>query len=61
MCAVCGQKGEELNKSEYYLIKSDVLPEVFGKVMEVKRLLSLKKASSVNEAVKIAGMSRSAY
>lgn len=50
-----------MDKSDYYLIKADVLPEVFGKVMEVKRLLASKKASSVNEAVKIAGMSRSAF
>ncbi len=47
--------------SDYYLIKSDVLPEVFKKVMEVKRLLSSKKVNSVNEAVNSVGMSRSAY
>lgn len=50
-----------MSNSEYYLVKSDVLPEVFQKVMEVKRILSLGKASSVNEAVNIAGLSRSAY
>ncbi|MDD2393090.1 MAG: ACT domain-containing protein [Eubacteriales bacterium] len=48
-------------KTEYYLIKSDILPEVFTKVMEVKRLLGLGKATSVNQAVKMVDLSRSAY
>ncbi len=47
--------------SDYLLIKSDVLPEVFLKVMQVKRLLSSGKADSVNEAVRKVGLSRSAY
>jgi chorismate mutase len=42
---------------EYYLVKSDILPEVFVKVMAVKRLLNSGKAVSVNEAVKQAGLS----
>ena len=47
--------------SEYFLVKSDMLPEVFLKVMQVKRLLSSGKADSVNEAVQRIGLSRSAY
>ena len=47
--------------SDYLLIKSDVLPEVFLKVMQVKRLLSSGKADSVNEGVRTVGLSRSAY
>lgn len=47
--------------SEYFLVKSDMLPEVFIKVMQVKRLLSSGKADSVNEAVQRIGLSRSAY
>ncbi len=47
--------------SEYFLIKADVLPDVFLKVMRVKRLLSSGKADSVNEAVRQIGLSRSAY
>lgn len=47
--------------SEFFLVKSDMLPEVFGKVMTVKRLLSSGKAESVNEAVQRVGLSRSAY
>lgn len=50
-----------MKKNEYYLIKAEVLPEVFNKVMEVKRLLSSGKAVSVNQAVKKVDLSRSAY
>jgi len=46
---------------DYLLVKVDVLPEVFVKVMEVKRLLNAGKSKSVNEAVQIVGLSRSAY
>ena len=51
-------KKEELN---YYIVREDVLPDVFIKVMEVKRLLDLKFVPSVNEAVRRVGISRSAY
>ncbi len=61
MCAQDGHRVTIMKKAEYYLIQSDVLPEVFIKVMEVKRLLGSGKASSVNQAVKIAELSRSAY
>ena len=47
--------------SEFFLVKSDMLPDVFNKVMAVKRLLSAGKADSVNEAVRKVGLSRSAY
>lgn len=50
-----------MSDSEFFLVKSDVLPEVFIKVMAVKRLLSSGKADSVNEAVQRVGLSRSAY
>lgn len=50
-----------MTNSEYYLVKADVLPDVFQKVMDVKRILGSGKASSVNEAVTKVGLSRSAY
>lgn len=52
---------ESVSDNEFYLVKSVVLPEVFLKVMDVKRLLSSGKISSVNEAVRVVGISRSAY
>ncbi len=48
-------------KSELLLVKTDVLPEVFGKVVEAKHLLSCKKAKSASEAAKMCGISRSAF
>lgn len=48
-------------KDEYFLVKAEILPEVFVKVMSVKRLLNSGKARSVNEAVQQVGLSRSAY
>ncbi len=50
-----------MTDGEFYLVKSEVLPEVFQKVMAVKRILSSGKASSVYEAVAVVGLSRSAY
>lgn len=47
--------------SEFFLVKSDMLPEIFIKVMAVKRLINSGKADSVNEAVQKVGLSRSAY
>ena len=47
--------------NDYFLVKASVLPEVFVKVMEVKRLLNSGKYRSVNEAVQRVGLSRSAY
>ena len=46
---------------DYLLVRANVLPEVFVKVMDVKRLLNAGKSKSVNEAVQIVGISRSAY
>jgi chorismate mutase len=49
------------NGSKYFLVDSTVLPEVFSKVIEVKKILSLGKIKTVNDAVREVGMSRSAY
>ena len=45
----------------YLLVESTVLPEVFLKVIEAKQLLVSGQVHSVNEAARIAGLSRSAY
>ncbi|MCX7842281.1 MAG: ACT domain-containing protein [Clostridia bacterium] len=47
--------------SKYFLVDTSVLPEVFIKVIEVKKILSTGKIKAVNEAVKEAGISRSAF
>lgn len=48
-------------KSTYFLVDSSVLPEVFTKVIEVKKILSKGVVKTVNDAVKEVGLSRSAY
>ncbi len=49
------------NSPKYYLVEASALPEVFLKVAEAKRLLSTGEASTVNEATRITGISRSAF
>lgn len=49
------------NKPVYYLVSSDVLPEIFLKVVETNKLLQHGKAKTINEAVAMTGISRSAY
>ncbi|AUG58353.1 MAG TPA: ACT domain-containing protein [Ruminiclostridium sp.] len=49
------------NASKYYLVDSSVLPKVFTKVVEVKRILESGTIKNVNEAVKKVGISRSTY
>lgn len=46
---------------EYYLVDKRVLPDVFVKVMEVKQRINTGDSASINEAVRKAGLSRSAY
>lgn len=48
-------------KSTYLLVDSAILPEVFIKVIEAKKLLSSHSDKTVNDAVKEAGISRSAF
>ncbi len=43
------------------IIDSCVLPEVFVKVIEAKRLLASKKAKSTADAVRMCGISRGAF
>jgi chorismate mutase len=45
----------------YFLVDAIILPEVFAKVIEVKKILSLGNIKTVNDAVKEVGISRSAY
>ena len=49
------------NNPKYYIIESTALPDVFLKVAEAKRLLETGEASTVNEATRRTGISRSAF
>ncbi len=48
-------------ESVFFLVDSVILPDVFAKVIEVKKILSLGKIKTVNDAVKEVGISRSAF
>ncbi|MDO5560765.1 MAG: ACT domain-containing protein [Oscillospiraceae bacterium] len=47
--------------SGFLVIDSRVLPEIYNKVLEVKKLIAGKQVKSLAEACKISGISRSAY
>ena len=49
------------NTPKYFIVEASALPEVFLKVAEAKRLIATGQASTVNEATKITGISRSAF
>ena len=49
------------HSAKYYIVEASALPEVFLKVAEAKRLLSTGGASTVNEAARLTGISRSAF
>lgn len=49
------------NTPKYYIVEASALPEIFLKVAETKRLLSVGEAATVNEATQITGISRSAF
>ena len=49
------------NSPKYYIVEASALPEVFLKVAEAKSLLTTGEASTVNEATRMTGISRSAF
>lgn len=51
----------EKREEQFYLIRSDVLPESIAKTIEAKKLLDSGAVATVNEAVDRVGLSRSAY
>lgn len=50
-----------MNDVKLVLIKAEVLPEVFNKVIEAKQYLVSGKAVNTSEAARMAGISRSAF
>ena len=46
---------------KYYIVEASALPEVFLKVAEAKQLLQTGEASTVNDATRMTGISRSAF
>jgi len=50
-----------MDKGKFLLIHLDVLPDVFLKVIEAKDLIKEEKVTSVSEATKLVGISRSTF
>ncbi|MCD8050662.1 MAG: ACT domain-containing protein [Clostridiales bacterium] len=47
--------------SKYFIVEASALPEIFLKVAQAKEALELGEAATVNEATRMAGISRSAF
>ncbi|MBC8569455.1 ACT domain-containing protein [Zongyangia hominis] len=47
--------------TQYLLVDTKVLPEIFSKVVEAKHLLASGKAKNSSEAARMMGISRSAF
>ena len=45
----------------YYIVDAEALPEIFRKVVDARRMLDTGEAETVNQAVELAGISRSAF
>ena len=48
-------------KTKYYIVAADALPEIFIKVAEAKRMMQTGEVTTAGEAVRRAGISRSAF
>jgi len=48
-------------KTSFYLVKEDILPEAIKKTIKVKEILKRGEVKTINEAVEIMNLSRSAY
>lgn len=46
---------------QFFIVNGTVLPEIFGKIVEVKTLLATKKVKDITEGVKQVGISRSVF
>lgn len=47
--------------SKYYVVSSEILPEVLEKVIEAQTLLQTGQATKISEAVKMVGISRGTF
>lgn len=45
----------------YYIVDAEALPEIFRKVVDARRMLDTGEAETMNQAVQLAGISRSAF
>ncbi len=50
-----------MEKINYFLVNSKILPPVFSKVIQAKNYIAAGEAATATQAAKMAGISRSAY
>ena len=48
-------------KGTFYLVKEEILPEAIKKTIRIKEILKKGEARTINEAVEMVDLSRSAY
>ena len=48
-------------KGTFYLVKEEILPEAIKKTISIKKILKKGEARTINEAVEMVDLSRSAY
>jgi len=49
------------NEQKFYLVRADILPEAILKTAQAKDMISKKKVETINQAVDMVGLSRSAF
>lgn len=52
---------KQLGDGRFYLVREDVLTESMLKTIEAKKMLAMGNASTIQEAAKMVGLSRSAF
>jgi chorismate mutase len=52
---------EKMSRKQFYLVREDMLTDAMQKTLNAKALLDSGKIKKINEAVTIAGLSRSAF
>ena len=50
-----------MNRKKFFIVAADALPEIFLKVAEAKQLLQVGEVTTVGEAARRTGISRSAF
>lgn len=49
------------DQQKYFIVEASALPEIFHKVIEVKRLMTRQEEHTINSATQAVGISRSAF
>lgn len=52
---------EQIGEGQFYLVREDVLTESMQKMLEAKRMLARGEVTTIQEATKRVGLSRSAF